>query len=396
MTSLNRRNPGPEQSNRLLHGDCLSLLPTLASDSVDLICTDPPYGIGFMGKAWDTFKPQDAQRSTAGNPSFQEWWRQVSCECLRVLKPGAFMFVAMTPRQDSLCRAMIAMEEAGFAMAFSSLYWTYASGFPKALNIGKAVDRRLGAERPILGTRKQHDIRNNAYGSSQREFVEFVRGGPVTREAKRLDGGYAGFQPKPAVEAVIVAMKPLSEGSYVDQALHNGKGVMWLGDCRIPADAPISIHDAPGGTFAGGQLNRGSKKNYRESSAGRFPANLLVSDGTLGRHSAFFSLDAWSENTLPFLVVPKASKREKNAGTGHVSHPTVKPLKLMAYLLVLGSRPGDVVLDPFLGSGTTAVAAKLLGRRLIGIEREGQYLKLARARLRRVPSYLLGNPSSCH
>jgi hypothetical protein len=196
------------------------------------------------------------------------------------------------------------------------------------------------------------------------------------------------------VEVIIVAMKPLSEKTYIDQALQNGKGVTWLEECRTPISQERST---------------GAK------ASGRFPANLLVSDAVLGDHSRFFSFDG-APRHLPFLIVPKASKREKNHGTesfpetlsavlplraaaGRRSgrgadgsrtdrvvkttnpHPTVKPLRLMQYLITLGSRPGDVVLDPFLGSGTTAMAAKSLGRRYIGIERERAYVEIARARV---------------
>lgn len=408
MTKHRNRTSSSLTTDTLLHGDCLTHLRNIPSSSVDLICTDPPYGIGFMGKAWDTF-PATKHRwpnISAGNANparrrataFQEFIHTVSEECLRVLKPGAFMFVTMTPRQDSLVRAVLAIEEAGFRIDFTSLYWTYASGFPKALNIAKAIGKRPSRSRSPKGMRL-------------------------------LEGSYGGFHPKPAVEVVIVAMKPLSEKRFADQALKNRKGITWLDDCRIPASG--------------------------DSSGGRFPANLLVSDGVLndgrmrtssmgatrrtnapggivgwnaervgnfvpgygdsGSYSRYFSLDAWSA-TLPFLIVPKASKREKNAGletfpnkrqaglplraaggrkggvggdgsrtdritTTRNIHPTVKPLQLMAYLITLASRPGDVVLDPFLGSGTTAMAAKLLGRRYIGIEREREYLDIARARI---------------
>ena len=406
-------------SNRVIQGDCLKVLDTLPENSVDLICTDPPYGIGFLGNAWDTFGhskrcaqgnrstpnsrarcsdlPGDANRRDAS--SFRVWFSQVGAASLRVLKPGAFAFFCLGSRQDSISAAIAALTEAGFKTDFTSLYWTYASGFPKALNIGKAIDKRLGMERHIVGRRLQHDIRNNGYGAKKDTFVEAVRGGPVSPEAKRLDGAYAGFQPKPAVEVIVVAMKPLSEKTHVDQARENGKGVTWLDPCRIPSDEPISIHDAPRGTFAGGPAGRGSITNYREST-GRFPPNLLISDEVLGDYSRFFSLDTWFD-TLPFLAVAKTGRRERrldvcnsvsttsNApqkarmrSVASNTHPTVKPLKLMSYLITLGSRPGDLILDPFLGSGTTAVAAKVLGRQYVGIDREPTYLAIASARLK--------------
>lgn len=407
------------KTSSLLHGDCLAHLRTLESNSVDLVCTDPPYGIGFMGKAWDTFTPTHVKsmrkqnatrpartdgrnvpregvamsggtcdRSPGGNRAFQDFIAGIGSELLRVLKPGAFIFMSMAPRQDSLARAIAGLEDAGFNIGFTSLYWTFATGFPKAANVSKSVDRRKGAVREVIGTRLQHDIRNNAYGAGKAVFVENVKGGAVSAEARALEGCYAGFQPKPAVEVIIVAMKPLSAKAYMDQALENGKGVSWFDDCRIP------YHGEMPTTGGRGRHDRGAGYGFKAQGAavvhagGRFPANLVVSDDILRGYSRFFSLDAWARSALPFLVVPKPTQREKNAGLGESgqtpranAHPTVKPLKLMAYLIALGSRPGDVVLDPFLGSGTTAIAAKMLGRRFIGIEREREYIELARARL---------------
>ena len=371
-------------SVQLLHGDCIRLLRTLKANSVDLVCTDPPYGIGFRGQEWDTFRPGYIARKkatkqyfasnadVAGKYSFAPdaakrfgaFIEQTGRECWRVLKPGAFLFLTMTPRQDSLARVIVGLEDAGFKVSFTSLYWTFSSGFPKAMNI-ESLLRRKNAKLPA--------------------------------QARALAQAYAGFQPKPAVEAIVVAMKPLSEKNYIEQALHDGKGVTWLDATRIPGD-PVLIHDAPKGTFAGG-APRKSLRNYRTENRGRFPANLLVSGDALGAYSRYFSLDSWAEKTLPFLIVPKASRREKDHGLlptrrargsrakpsanpapGN-DHPTVKPLALMAYLIALGSRPGDLVLDPFLGSGTTALAAALLGRRFVGMEKEDRYVALARRRL---------------
>lgn len=238
-----------------------------------------------------------------------------------------------------------------------------------------------------------------------------------------LDGSYGGFQPKPAVEVIIVAMKPLSEKTFVDQALANGKGVTWLDDCRVPTS---ENNGRPQGSMPQPMDWGKSTGLVTEGDArGRFPANLLVSDDVLndgrkhvgthsqkptdgvsgfghrtnsgnfdggsGSYSRYFSLDAWAEKlpervqkVMPFILCPKASKREKNPNDVKNAHPTVKPLQLMSYLVTLGSRPDDVVLDPFLGSGSTAIAAKLLGRRYIGIERESEYVEIALARLETV------------
>ena len=379
MNSLSLRHQSPSaRTTRILQGDCLELLATLPAESVDLICTDPPYGLGLMRRSWDTFADRKdtggrvtrsksgactVTRDSKGNEQqrFSAFMTRLGSECLRVMKPGAFMFLSMTPRQDCLASVVVALEDAGLETGFTSLYWTYATGFPKAQNISRAAATR------------------------GRKGVQLLK------------GAYGGFQPKPAVEVIIVAMKPRSAKSFADQAIQNGKGVTWFDDCRA---------------------GRG----------GRFPANLIVSDEILGDHSSYFSLDQWAENLpkdvrsrFPFFVVPKASRREKDFGlegmpaksAAEVSgrkagsaglvmkdrtdnpyscvsatsaklnhHPTVKPLQLISYLITLGSRPGDVVLDPFLGSGTTAVAATMLGRQCIGFEREADYVAIAQARLR--------------
>lgn len=389
------------KTNRIIQGGALAELKKMADDSIDCIVTDPPYGYSFMGKDWDKAVPK------------VEVWQ----ECLRVLKPGAFAFVMSAPRSDVQMHMIDNLTRAGFRMDFTPIYWTYASGFPKAGNIGKMVDKRKSQlDNPYgFGNSKDYENGNNITA-------------PSTDQAKALDGSYAGFQPKPAVEVVLVAMKPLSEKTFVDQAMKNGKGVTWLDRVRIPTESTSD-------------LNRKSRANKvpktRDSqvpavteqqidgSKGRFPANLLVSDDSGGSYSRFFDLDSWwSERikelpesvrkTFPFLICPKASKSEKNKGTEHMEpggtgvydddsyvwekngdgstrnkkvekrtnhHPTVKPLKLMSYLITLGSRPGDIVLDPFAGSGTTCIAAEAIARKWIGIELEKEYVDIANARL---------------
>jgi hypothetical protein len=134
----------------IIHGDCCDELRKLPSNSIDLIVTDPPYGYSFMGKNWDKAVPSVAL------------WQ----ECLRVLKPGAFAFVMSAPRQDVLSQMIARIGEAGFDTEFTSLYWTYATGFPKAANIGKMVDKRMGVEREVLGT---YDPRSSIDGSVRKE-----------------------------------------------------------------------------------------------------------------------------------------------------------------------------------------------------------------------------------
>lgn len=386
----------------ILQGDSLDVLKTLEKDSIDTIVTDPPYGYSFMGRDWDRAVPS------------VDIWQQ----CLRVLKPGAFMCVMSAPRSDVQNAMISRLMEAGFRLDFTPIYWTYASGFPKAGNISKLVDKRLGVERTEgardwQGGQRAGGILGDNKGTQT--ITKFDT--PATSEAAALDGSYAGFQPKPAVEVIIVAMKPLSEKTYVDQALANGHGVSWLDSCRIPTDEII-----PDGVSSPTAMGQNSGWNAHENrpieykfDGARFPANLLASDNVLKDHSKYFNLDSWAE-TLPFLITPKASKSEKNKGLDSFEvkqsagggggigdyandvnsasgkygsekapsknhHPTVKPLKLMSYLITLFSRPGDTVLDPFVGSGTTAVAAYQLGRIPIGIEREAEYVTIAEARL---------------
>ncbi|MDP3041765.1 MAG: DNA methyltransferase [Candidatus Omnitrophota bacterium] len=390
--------------NRILLGDAGEKLKNLPSNSIDLICCDPPYGYSFIGKDWDKALVS------------LDIWK----ECFRVLKDGAFAFVMSAPRQDVLSEAIARLRDAGFNIGFSSMFWAYASGFPKSLNISKSVDKQKG----FLPKKSSWDGGGKkSYIFSHNKVYKEVKA--VSEDAKALAGSYGGFQPKPAVEIVIVAMKPFSEKTFAAQALKNGKAITWLDDCRIP----IAKGDEPHGGYGkevigfGPFDNKGGVK-WKESPAahlGRFPANLLVSDETLNHgttnksdsyFSRYFDLDKWAvekgvKDTFPFLICPKPGPGERNKGceglerkkvdeqgSGYHSdwqqkpsrnfHPTVKPTKLMSYLITLGSRPGDVVLDPFVGSGTTCIAAKMLNRNYIGIEKEKEYYQIAIKRLKSV------------
>lgn len=437
----------------LINGDSLIELAKLPDNSVDLIVTDPPYGYSFMGKAWDKALPD------------KRIWK----ECLRVLKAGGFAYVMSAPRQDVLSRMMIDLEDVGFKTDFTSMYWAYATGFPKALNISKAIDKKLGVERKVIGrnpnSRENCDKTNTIYESGTVGKTDYITES-TSEQAKKLDGSYAGFQPKPAVEVIIVCMKPLDCKGYVEQALKNQKGVSWFDDCRIPTSdsdkydlEQREVSKAHGiqndDSFLDQIHDADAKHGVQEK--GRYPANLLVSDNAVdvglitksaggnvtagagfnkvkgfgtnttkggeathpvtetprdsGDFSRYFDIDKWYESQ--FIITPKASKSEKNKGcedftpkskteqdkmggakctmkTGSGNkrnvyylnnHPTVKPLKLMSYLITLGSREGDVVLDPFMGSGTTPLASKNLNRKYIGIEREREYFEICCARV---------------
>ena len=467
--------------NKIINGDSLKVLKKLEDESVDLVCTDPPYGYSFMGKDWDKVVPS------------VEIWK----ECLRVLKPGGFCFVMSAPRIDVQSRMGTKLEDAGFQTNFSPIYWTYATGFPKASNVGKMVDKKLGKKRKVVGKYKHPrsiekgvedkswgkksmkiTLEGGAYGDDKRTLEEIQqRTAPASDEAKELEGSYVGYQPKPAVEVVLVCMKPIEEKSYIEQAMKNGKGVTWLDDCRIPYvnenDIIPQLRDnkriVNSREMYGGTSYHKSKTKavIGGNTDGRFAANLIVQDdilndgknrkggtsngdakvgtktnnavtplnrGTLisrndeGSFSRFYDLDSWwksqihklpesVQKTFPFMIVAKASKREKNEGLGEFedklpdtndfknlpaarsnsintssgkprnvlpsknNHPTVKPIELMSYLITLGSRDGDVVVDPFVGSGTTCIAAKLLNRQYIGIEKEEDYAIIAKTRV---------------
>jgi hypothetical protein len=362
-------------------------------------------------------------------------------ECIRVLKSGSFAFIMSSPRQDVLCKMILNLIDAGFETNFTSIYWTYASGFPKAANVSKLVDKRLGQEREIVGTYqyppdqpKKRQLHgggkpNNSYG----EYKGFNGDALITKskseQAKKLDGSYAGFQPKPALETILVVMKPLSEKSFVDQSLKNGKGVTWLDNVRIPykddLDKTITFNKSKSCNSLEGSGPLNPKYGFHQNNMirvpanidkGRFPANLIVSDDSLndgkisggkthfkngkgwnnskiygstakgegfisyedkGSYSRYFDLDSWYN--AQFIITPKASTNERGIDN---KHPTVKPLKLMSYLITMGSRPKDIILDPFCGSGTTCIAALTLGRQYIGIEKEKEYCEIAQKRLK--------------
>ena len=450
--------------DKILHGDSLELLKDMEDNTIDSIVTDPPYGYSFMGKDWDKAVPS------------VELWE----ECLRVLKPGGFAFIMSAPRADVQSEMIKRLEQAGFRVDFTPIYWTYATGFPKAANMGKLVDKRLGVEREVVGkkecgyqvsiskTRKEQGYRPNETNATTEVDITI----PGSDEAKALDGSYAGYQPKPAVEVVIVVMKPLSEKSFLNQAMKNGKGVTWLDDTRIPFKNDDERWGGnPADDIRGGNLINNETKNHptlikNSSPLGRFAANLLVQDDVLndgkitksnskdgvrkagsefgqnsgwndhknvdsirkgisdeGSFSRYFDMDAWWEDrkqklpvniqaTYPFMIVPKASKGEKNKGLDNMDkkvansnygkggfsrpkegedreiaptanfHPTVKPISLMSYLVTMGSRENDLVLDPFVGSGTTCIAAKLLNRKYLGMELNDEYAVIAQERIK--------------
>lgn len=397
---------------RLELGDCLEVLKTLKEASVAAVVTDPPYELGFMGKSWDS----------TGVANNVEMWRDV----LRVLKPGGHLLSFGGSR--TYHRMACAIEDAGFEIR-DQIMWVYGSGFPKSLNIGKAVDKINGRE---VKSSYIPNYKNNDYGSGF--------GGGITDNTP-ADNEWNGWGTalKPAHEPIVLARKPLSEKTVAENVLKWGTGGLNIDGCRV-GDEKVKSHLTRMLSFDGNNHRPWHDKheNTSETNTGRFPANF-IHDGSDGVVRFFPNSKAsknkeqkgtggiWSKSSgLPvgpeygdsgssarFFYCAKASKSERNKGceeleekptpkmdggefinpmTGVSSkktmrqnhHPTVKPVALMRYLCKLVTPPGGIVLDPFLGSGTTGVAAIQEGFGFVGIEREQEYIEIARARIHAV------------
>lgn len=328
---------------RLLHGDCLEVLRTLPDCSVDAVVTDPPYGLSFMGKRWD----YDV-------PSVEIW-----AECLRVLKPGGHLLAFAGTRTQH--RMAVRIEDAGFEIR-DMIAWVYGSGFPKS-----------------------HNLKDDWQGW--------------------------GTALKPALEPITVARKPLV-GTVAENVLTHGTGALNIDGCRV--GNPLTYASGkPSMTADNGWNDNNMTALPERTVSGRWPANLIYdgSDEVVGL----------TGSAARFFYCAKASKKDRNEGcdaleekttvsnmcSGSVQksgngqrldgnplpknqnhHPTVKPTDLMRYLCRLVTPPDGVVLDPFMGSGSTGKAAVLEGFQFIGIEREAEYLAIAEARIEGVRKLL--------
>jgi len=414
---------------RIIQGDCLDVLKTLESESVDSVVTDPPYGIGFMGKAWDTFKPEhidkvtdvptkeswrgrkkednlaSSRASQAGlydlslkaTRQYQDWCYDWAVECLRVLKPGGHLLVSNSSRMYH--RMACAIEDAGFEIR-DMISWNYGSGFPKSLNIHK--------------------------------------------KDNRCPEGW-GTALKPAHEPIVVARKPLSEKTVAQNVLKWGTGGINIDGCRVGTTESdkydLEKREVSRGSGIETNINftgRDLDLKHGVQNTGRFPANFIhdgskevvekfpetksgarkgknninsLGERVYGKYGYTGGKCESSEGSASrFFYCAKASKSERNAGcdgmeekqikhglhstsyigekeyktntVGKNNHPTVKPVSLMRYLCKLITPVGGTVLDPFTGSGTTGIGAKLEGFKFIGIEREEDYCRIAEARIK--------------
>ena len=317
----------------LINGDCEEILFEINDNSIDFMATDPPYGLSFMGKNWDKVLPPT------------EIWR----ECYRVLKPGAFIAVMSSPRSDLLYRMIKDLEDAGFDMSFSPIYWTMHSGFPKASDTSKMIDKRFGAEREVVGEKKDGMEAWAKNGGRDWESNNTKITAPSTDLAKKYEGSKLGFQPKPAVEHIIIGMKPHGSKSYIDNVLNFE---------ALPDNIKM--------TYPFIQVPKPAKKEKDFGLDNREASKSQMNSGGIGRKTSVEKrLDIDGTNT----------PLSKNI------HPTTKPVKLMSYIITLFTREGDWVIDPFLGSGTSGIASKLLNRNFIGVEREKEYFDICEERL---------------
>ena len=388
----------------LINGDCFDALKDLADNSIEAVVTDPPYGLGactpaqvseclqawssgktwkpkgsgFMGKAWDAWVPPP------------ELWREV----LRVLKPGGHALVFAGSRTQDLMGMSLRL--AGFEMR-DVIQWLYGSGFPKSLDVSKALDKMAGAEREVIETCFNYGKKqgNKSLGDYAGEYNKSL---PSTPQAKQWDGW--GTALKPAYEPALLVRKPLS-GTVAQNTLDHGCGGLNIDGCRIETSEFIFTKDDANKTLRSiGHFKGIESQQSKGQEVGRWPANIIFDE------QASEQLEQQA-GTSRFFYTAKSSKSEREAGlegfplkragalsdeetrenrpTNHPMganiHPTVKPIDLMRYLIRLITPPHGTVLDPFMGSGSTGCAAALEGVSFIGIEREPEYFAIAQQRV---------------
>ena len=368
----------------IYNGDCRDIVPCLSG--VGAVVTDPPYGISFMGRGWDHQVPG------------VDFWRLFMDACV----PGAHLAAFGGTRQYH--RMACAIDDAGWEVR-DCLMWLYGSGFPKSLDVSKAIDRAAGAEREVVGEKICPDgkpasarlskrpigdgalgVAGDKYGVYKNDPIKTImKTAPATNDAKRWHGW--GTALKPAWEPITLARKPLA-GTVASNVLEHGTGAINVDGCRV-GDEPSGWngHAAGGNTWNEG--NCGLRKDGPPTeSRGRWPANLLL-DG-----EAAAQLDKQQPGVSRFFYTAKASPSDRgNAEEKPMplfgetepevrnTHPTVKPTDVMSWLVHLLAVPGRVVLDPFAGSGSTLLAAKRMGVEAVGCELSEEYCEIIAKRL---------------
>mgnify|MGYP003121083124 FL=1 len=377
--------PAPVQSDfnfTLLKGNCLEKLKEIPDNSIDSIVTDPPYEIGFMGKGWDD----------SGIAFNVELWK----ECYRVLKHGGHMVAFSATR--TVHPMGVAIANAGFEIR-DMISWLYFSGFPKSHDVSKGIDKHFGAERKVVGTKMSgianpNDKNRHTIGGSSAVEVDITK--PATPQAAQWQGW--GTALKPSYEPAILARKPLEKGlSVAENVLKHNTGAINIDACRFAYGDPCWVGpQEETSTHSTGQAGRAIfyygdiKSNQSEGQKiGRWPANVYQCP-----KASRSEREAGLEHLQGKSVFEAVDRNEGSAGldnpragagrtADHVKnfHPTVKPIGVMRWLCRLITPPNGTVLDPFLGSGTTAVAACLEGFDAIGCEMTEDYYPIIEGRI---------------
>jgi len=404
----------------LLHWECLEKLKEMEDNSIDSMVTDPPYWISFMGKKWDYDVPQ----------------KDVWAECLRVLKPWGHALIACWTRTQH--RMAVNLEDWGFEIR-DIIAWVYGSWFPKSLNLGKSVDKLQGNEREV-NDYVAPDGKKRCGGNSFSVGKE-PDGRWINKSTKWTSPHeWRGTALKPAMELRTLCRKPLSEKTIAKNVLKHWTGGINIDECRVGSEKiNVTCHLWQDLMWAMKWNPCDKDTTYTTTNTWRFPANLIhdwsdevvnlfpetkpskqnkISDKRINDGKSMFIDEVRTpENSYAdrgsaarFFYCAKASRSERNKGlegfekkpgwsnakwyTRDVAnwndrnrpvanyHPTVKPIKLMQYLVRLITPKWWTILDPYMWSGSTGIWAKLWGFDFIGIEREGEYMDIARARMK--------------
>ena len=372
-------------THQLHHGDCLKVLRSMPDCSVDSIVTDPPYGLSFMGKKWD----YDV-------PTIDVW-----VECLRVLKHGGHLLAFAGTRTQH--RMAVRIEDAGFEIR-DMIAWVYGSGFPKSLDVSKAIDKRGGnvagfaefrdavkdaMKRNGVSRQKLQDALGNYMIShyltaGSQPAIPILKDYRIIRDVVGLGNAFDELFNDEAEREVVGKHKTdmgglggerlgQAGGNITAPATDAAKQWQGWGTALKPALEPITVARKPlVGTVAENVLQYGTgaiNVDGGRVEGGRWPANFI--------HDGSEEATDLLKDSARFFYCAKASKEDR--GENH--HPTVKPTDLMRYLCRLVTPPNGIVLDPFNGSGSTGCAAVLEGFQYIGIEREAEYIAISEKRI---------------